>query len=537
MVKLDVTVHEAPEGTVVVERDRPVTTRDGTVLRVNVHRPAGDGPFPTVMCAHPYGKDAVPARTRRGGYRVSFQYRILRQTGPLSFSNLTTWEAPDPAWWAAQGYAVVNCDLRGAGTSDGVGALLSLQEGEDIADLVEWAAHQPWSNGSVGLLGVSYLALSQWNGAAQRPPSLKAIVPWEGFVDPYRALLRPGGFPEVGFLKLWNVAMKRTRQSYSLLDECLGRPLLDDWWRSLVPDVEKIEIPALICGSFSDNNLHTRGSIAGFEQISSAERHLYTHRGGKWSTFYSDEATAVQRQFFDRHLRRIDTPILPTVRLEVRESADQIVEVRDEAEWPLARTDWTPRYLAPGGLVDAPPRGAGSISFSIRRGGARFGWTVPGDVEVTGPMALRLHVSVDGTDDVDLVVGVEKWRGDRYIPFEGSYGYGRDRVTTGWQSASLRALDVAASRPFQPVPTFAERQPLRPGEIVPVDIALGPSSTVFRRGEQLRLVVAGRWLSPRNPITGQFPAAYRTNRSGTCTVHWGADRDSRLLIPVIARTP
>src|SRR5215213_3523336 len=190
IAKVPVTVSEPAEGTVVVLRDQPVVTRDGTILRVNVHLPPGSGSFPTVLCAHPYGKDRVPVRTRRGGYRVPFQYRALRQTDRLSYSNLTTWEAPDPAWWTARGYAVVNCDLRGAGTSDGVGALMSMQEGEDVADLVEWAAEQQWSSGSVGLLGVSYLAIAQWHGAAQRPPSLKAIVPWEGFVDPYRALLR-----------------------------------------------------------------------------------------------------------------------------------------------------------------------------------------------------------------------------------------------------------------------------------------------------------------------------------------------------------
>jgi putative CocE/NonD family hydrolase len=148
-------------------------------------------------------------------------------------------------------------------------------------------------------------------------------------------------------------------------------------------------------------------------------------------------------------------------------------------------------------------------------------------------MAVRLHVSVEGTDDVDLVVGVEKWRGSRYVGFEGSYGFGRDRVTTGWQSASLRALDEERSRPFQPVPAFTTPAPLREGEVVPVNVALGPSATLFRCGELLRVVVAGRWLWPRNPLTGQFPAAYRTKREGTCTIHWGPRRDSHILVPVI----
>jgi len=533
IVRPPVTVYEPDPAIVAVDHDQPVTTRDGTILRVNVHRPTADGPHPVVLCAHPYGKDALPRRTRSGRYRISFQFRALRQTGPMRFSSLTSWEAPDPAWWVEQGYVVVNCDLRGAGTSDGTGALMSPQEGEDVYDLVEWAGAQPWSTGAVGMLGVSYLAISQWRTAALQPPSLRAIVPWEGLTDPYRDLVRPGGIRERGFLRLWSIGLRRTRQSYSIIRESRRRPPRDEWWRDLAPELGDITVPALICGSFSDNCLHSRGSIAGFERISSAERHLVTHRSGKWATFYSDEARALQLQFLDQHLRDLDTPMLPRVRLEVRESRDQVVERRDEAEWPLARTDWTPLHLGATGLRDTPAPAAGSIRFRLRDQAAGFGWTVPEDLELTGPMSLRLHLEVHDTDDVDLVVGVEKWRAGRYVGFEGSYGFGRDRVTTGWQTASWRALDTRWSRPFQPVPSCTAREPLAPGEIVAVDVALGPSATVFRAGEQLRLVVAGRWLSPRNPLFGQFPANYATGRRGAATLHWGPEHDAHLLVPVI----
>ena len=284
-----VVVEEPPPGAVQTDHDVGVATRDGTVLHVNVYRPPGAGPFPVLLCAHPYGKDRLPVRTRRG-YRVSFQYRALRQTGPVRFSNLTTWEAPDPAWWAQQGYALVNCDLRGAGTSDGRGALLSDQEGEDVADLIEWAGRQPWSTGTVGLLGVSYLALSQWKAAGLAPGPLRAICPWEGFTDAYRDLLFPGGVREDGFVRLWSRGLRHNRLVYQIRAEQRDRPCRDEFWRSLVPDLGRIRVPALVCGSFSDNNLHSRGSLRGFEQIGSADRFLYTHRSGKWATFYSAEA-------------------------------------------------------------------------------------------------------------------------------------------------------------------------------------------------------------------------------------------------------
>ncbi len=487
------------------------------------------------MCAHPYGKDNLPTKKRGMAYSVPLQYRVLRQPSRLRFSNLTGWEAPDPAWWTAHGFAVMNCDLRGAGHSEGVGSLLSAQEGEDVYDLIEWAAQQPWSTGTVGLIGVSYLAISQWRAAALRPPHLKAIVPWEGFTDAYRDLLGPGGIRETGFVKIWSrQGLKSARLKYQLGQQFSDHRLRDAWWGSCVPDLSRIDVPALICGSFSDNNLHSRGSVRGFEQINSADRHLYTHRGGKWTTFYSEPALRTQLAFFDRHLRNgVATP-LPRVRLEVREGRDQVVEVRDEHSWPLESTRWTPLQLGSAGLGTAAVERAGSISFDTRRGGARFGWTLSADTEITGPMALRLFVELHGTDDVDLFVGVEKWRGTRFVPFEGSYGYGRDRITSGWLKASMRALDENLSRPFEPVPTLAARDPLQPGEIVQADIALGPSATLFRAGEQLRLVVAGRWLWPRNPLTGQFPAGYERGPRGRCTLHWGPGRDSRLLIPVIS---
>ncbi|HVQ97476.1 MAG TPA: CocE/NonD family hydrolase, partial [Mycobacterium sp.] len=311
-----VEVYAPPPGAVVVHHDLPVPTRDGTVLRTNVYLPPGAGPFPVLLCAHPYGKDNLPIKKRGRGYSVSVQYRVLRQPTGLRFSDPTGWEAPDPAWWTVRGFAVANCDLRGAGRSDGVGSLLSVQEGEDVYDLIEWVAAQRWSTGAVGMIGVSYLAITQWEAAALRPPHLKAIVPWEGFTDAYRDFARPGGIQEIGFIKVWSRGLRTARLKYQLGQEIANRPLRDEWWRSRVPDLPNIEVPALICGSFSDNNLHSRGSIRGFEQVSSTDRHLYTHRGGKWTTFYSEHARQTQLTFFDRHLRGRNTAVLPRIRLE-----------------------------------------------------------------------------------------------------------------------------------------------------------------------------------------------------------------------------
>ena len=228
-----------------------------------------------------------------------------------------------------------------------------------------------------------------------------------------------------------------------------------------------------------------------------------------------------------------DVPAPPRVRLEVRESRGRITSVRAEDSWPLHRTEWRPLYLTAAGLATAPPSAAGRITFDMRSRGVCFGWTAPADTEITEPMALRLWVEAHGADDVDLSAGVEKWYGRTYIPFEGSDGFGRDRITTGWLKASLCSLDEQNSRPFDPVPTFSRRQALAPGQVVQGDIALGPSATFFKAGETLRLVVAGRWLWPRNPLTGQFPAACQKGPKGRCTLHGDPQHHARLLVPII----
>ncbi|WP_156690213.1 CocE/NonD family hydrolase [Mycobacterium sp. Marseille-P9652] len=521
----------APSAGLTTDRDVGVPTRDGTTLRINVFRDAVGAPRPVVLSVHPYGKDNLP---RRRGKRWTFsvQYRILRQPHQVTFSALTGWEAPDPAWWVPRGFTVVNADSRGCGHSDGTGKLMSRQEAEDTYDLVQWIAAQPWCDGRVVMTGVSYLAISQYAVAALQPPALRAICPWEGFTDPYRDLLFPGGVRERGFARFWSRGVRRTtRQSYEIERMQDEHPLRDDFWRALVPDLSAITVPMLVCGSFSDNNLHTRGSFRAFAQAAGPAR-LYTHRAGKWAVFYSDAALAEQLAFFRAALD--GAPASRSVRLEVREDRDTVTAVREEAEWPLARTRWRPLYLAGGGTLSPDRPGApGNVSFENRSRAAAFSWQIPEDIELTGPMAARLWVSLEGCDDANLFVGVEKWRDGRFVAFEGSYGYGRDRVTTGWQRVALRALDPELSRPWEPVPACTVARPVSPGEVVAVDVALGPSATLFRAGEQLRLIVGGRWLCSRNPLAGQFPAAYAPSPRGRITLHWGPDHDAHLLVPEV----
>jgi len=276
------------------DRNLPVKVRDGTTLRVNVF-PSEPGTYPVIMSAHPYDKDRIPARSR-SGRAENLHYRLFPQPEPVSFSEWTSWEAPDPGVWVPRGYVVVNADLRGGGTSEGTGDVFSDEEAQDYYDLIEWAGVQPWSNGRVGLDGVSYLCMSQYKVAALNPSHLAAVCPWESFSDLYRDFTRPGGSREDGFSIVWSKGTKNiARLRGDICQEICARPERDEWYRSKTPNIERIEVPMLVCASFSDHSLHSRGSFEVFRRAASPQKWLYTHRSGKWSTYYSQRATAVWR--------------------------------------------------------------------------------------------------------------------------------------------------------------------------------------------------------------------------------------------------
>ena len=534
----DVEVIDPPAG-IHVDWNVGVVLRDGITLRVNVFRPqatVSDGArVPVIMSAHPYNKDAIPANTR-SGRGLNKQYHIIGQPAPVRFSSWTSWEAPDPGFWVPRGYAVVNVDLRGGGTSQGRDRLFSDQEADDYAQVIEWAGTQGWSTGKVGLNGVSYLAISQYKVAALSPPHLAAICPWEGFSDLYRDFARPGGVLENGFSVIWSTLTARAaRIDGDLRRELRSRPIRDAWYESLTPRLEDITVPALVCGSFSDHNLHTRGSFEAFRRISSPNKWLYTHRDGKWSHYYSDEAKQTQAQFFDWALKDADNGWADRagVRLAIHEIGSTPAEVRHETDWPPTDLTPTPLHLdlARGTLTDGdPPAVAASARLATRRGALSLDWVVPRDLDLIGPMALRVWLEADRCQDVHLFAGVRKFRGGREVTFEGSFGFPGDMVTHGWQRPAFRELDAQRSSPWQPVHTFVREQPPAPGEIVPVDVALLPQATRFRAGDIVRLELRGHWPYPRNPITGQFPCAYRPSAKGHLIAHSGGEYDSHLLV-------
>ncbi len=297
------------------------------------------------------------------------------------------------------------------------------------------------------------------------------------------------------------------------------------------------EVPALVAATWSDQGLHTRGSFEGFKQTSSTEKWLYTHGQPKWSTFYGDEAFEYQKAFFDHFLKGVDNGMdsRSAVRLEVRETLDEY-EVRFEDEWPLARTEYQELYLdgSSGDLSATTQLDETSVVESDPlAGSATFTVTFDEDTELTGNMKLRLWVSTTEGSDMDLFVGVHKLDldGDE-VHFYAKTGYTRGPVAMGWLRVSERALDEDRSTPWQPVLSHDNPQPLAAGEIVPVDIEILPSSTLFRAGESLQLTVQGADLFEHPALAHAYS---RDINTGVHAIHTGGEFDSHLLVPQIPR--
>ncbi|ULP43662.2 CocE/NonD family hydrolase [Mycobacterium lentiflavum] len=481
------------------------------------------------------------------------QYRLISQVGRLRFSKLTSWESPDPDFWVGNGYAVVNLNLPGYGGSQGRPSAFGRDQAAAYFDAVEWVAEQPWCSGRIGLSGVSFLAISQYYVAAcaarggRAPEGLKAISPWEGLTDPARDVILPGGVKESGFPSFWwfmEIQPGLTGNAQDFLDVegspplkwAADHPVIDDFWREKMPSLEGIEVPMLVCGSFSDHGMHTDGSFRAFQRAS-GPKWLYTHRTGKWTAYYSDEVKALLLQFFDSFVKGHGDNGFQSrapVRLEVRSSRDVIHAVRDEQAWPLPATQWTTLYLDGGTytLTAAAPA-AHSIEQEAASGLCRFGHVFAEDTEITGPMTLNLDLELRAGDrgpaptDAVIFAVVDKLdRHGRRVPFHGSVGNDDDSVTRGCICASARELDAECSTPWLPVVTLSRRSPVAVGERIRLSIALSPSSTFFAAGERLQLSVSGKAIA-------QAPPYHKDNspNRGRHVLHLGGSEAAHLLVP------
>ena len=522
----------------IMEKDVTVRMKDGTDIYINIYRPDKSGTFPVVISADTYGKDNKPKITNLGP--------LWPTLGNIATSRFTPEESPDPGFWVPNDYIVIKVALRGSAKSKGYLSPWSKAEAQDYYEVIEWAAQQPWSNGNVGTNGVSYLAVTQWWVASLNPPHLKAMIPWEGLNDMYREIAFHGGIPDTGFFRFWIEGIfSRWTDNENIEDLIKAQrehPMFDSFWKARQVPLSQITTPLLTCASWSTQGLHNRGSFEGFKQVSSKEKWLFVHGRKEWETYYSRAALERQKAFFDYYLKGIenDWQETPTVTYEVRDAFYKGT-FKTAEQWPLPHQKDVCLYL------DAETRGlstqrfkdehhAGYDSNPQSEDDVRFTYTFQSSTEITGPMKLKLWVSVDATDDMDIFAGIKKYdRRGQIVNFPDFNHIENGQVSTGWLRASHRALDTERTTATQPWHTHEQQQKLTPGDIVPVEIELLPSSTLFKDGETLEIVVKGSEI-----IKGTSAPALRvryahddTVNKGTHTIYTGSQYDSHLCIPVI----
>ena len=518
-----------PKYKLVVDKDVKIPTRGGSYVMADVFRPDAPGEkFPPLLSLSVYQKE--------------LQY--VPHAGPFSHQ-----ERPEPDYWVPRGYVMVFVDSRGTGRSPGNADVWSTAEARDYYDAIEWAAVQPWSTGKVGLAGVSYYAVTQWNVASLKPPHLAAFIPWEGFTDQYRDWAYPGGlFAQARVTRWWsdvtgkqllehtridNAAAYNENYLYNLMVNHLDGP----WWDQVKArgQLDQITVPFFSVGNWT--SFHFRGNVEGFERAASKDKLFRVHIGGRLTEFYSEEGKTEQLRFYDHWLKGIDTGMMkePPVRICVRSSPREC-RWRFENEFPIKRTKYIRYYLTgepSGGLV---PKSTNDMKLATTAPATERGLTYdagpssaargtrgePGasfvsepmadDTEITGHVNLAMWIA-STTDDADVIARLQKVNPNGSI----------EAVSDGVLKVSHRKLDPKLTRPDRPYQSHDVEQKLKPGEAVPIEVEIRTTSMIFQKGSRIRIDV----LPHDNE---QYFAVYHL---GSNTVYTGGNRASYILLPVV----
>ena len=564
-----------------IDSNVPILMDDGLILRADVFRPISDGKYPVILSYGPYAKGLA----FQDGYPNQWQ-RMTEQHPDVaagSTNKYQNWEVVDPEKWTREGYTCMRVDSRGCGCSPGYIDHFSPRETEDFYQCIEWAGTQSWSNGKVGLNGISYYAINQWHVASLQPPHLAAMCVWEGAADWYRDMTHHGGILSTFWANWYDMQVKTvqyglgergprsrvtgelvcgsetlseeelTRNRCDLGKEILNHLLDEEYYQARSPVWSKITVPFISAGNWGGQGLHLRGNVEGFVRAASKEKWLELHGLEHWTHFYTDYGRLLQKQFFDYFLKGVENGWNKEqrVRLQVRH-IDKFVE-RTEDKWPIARTRWMKLYLDPlaRSLNWTPVTTGGTVQFDAMGDGITFhSPLLEHETEITGPSAAKLFISSSTTDaDVYVVVRVFSSDGDEVV-FQGAIDP-HTPIAQGWLRASHRMLELELSTPYRPYHTHDQKQPLQSGEIVELDIELWPTSIVIPAGYRIALTIrgkdyeypgpsGGRIASFKNELRGCGPFLHNDPRdrppeifAGQTTLHTSPGRDCYILLPII----
>ncbi|RAK95961.1 CocE/NonD family hydrolase [Aspergillus ibericus CBS 121593] len=535
------------------EKDAKVCLRDGSQVRADIFRPACSvEPVPALIAWSPYGKSG------RGHFRLDI---VPGRVGvPQNrLSGFEKFEAPDPAEWTARGYAIVNVDPRGVYDSDGDINWFGTVDGRDGYDVVERIAELPWCNGSIALVGNSWLAMAQWFIAAECPPHLKCIAPLEGASDVYRELLCRGGVPQTAFWEFLADGFIGRNQQEDVIAMLNHYPQMNEYWEDKRAQVGRIKVPVYVLASYS-TFLHTMGSFRGFEEIQHDKKWLRVHSTQEWHDLYQPSTNDELQLFFDRYTKGIENgwEETPRVRISLLQfNKDPIINVPFE-DWPVPSTEYKKLFLNENGsLSPVVPHQEASSSISYRSDVTSlqvgsdieelcFQYTFTKKTYVVGCARAVLYMSCPDHDDMDVFVQLRKAdKAGRLleninIPLEDLQVTAAhvEKVNpliylgpSGVLRASYCDIDSKLSKPHWPEHYYGHRTPVPRGKIVKMDIGIWQTGIAFDAGEKIFLKVSGH-----NMTLAEFPqlrGALPTYNVGRHHIHLGGANQSHLLLPLV----
>ena len=553
----------SPDYTSICDTDVAVAVRDGTRLLVDVHRPDAPGSFPALIAASPYPR------------------QIQDLGAPMGFI-----EAGASDFFVPRGYVHVIANLRGTGGSEGTFGLFDETERHDLHDLVEWAAEQPWCDGNVGMVGISYFAMAQLEAATQHPPHLRAIFPVAVTADLYEAVYHHGLFsssfisPFFAMLgitsahgdKLWRghlvdiarevLANRHLHQRFATMNGeesvtlmakaarlhhdphpwddlwravAVEHPFRDEWWdeRNLLPLLADVDIPVYLGCDWDNVPLHLPGTFSTFDALTGSP-HVRVGMLGEFGLTWPWESLHVEAlAWFDHWLKQRDTGILdgPPVRYWLP-GADAW---RTAPSWPPPDAEHRPWFLSadagltpdPGELGELGERRTMTLGPGLNR-------SKPSPTDPPASLAWTSAVLTEPIDiagDIELVLDAIATAADVgwIVTLQDVAPDGHvEQITAGWLRGSLRELDEQASRPGRPVNPCRTATTVPIGEPVRYRIPLVANAHRFATGHRIQVHVSGDDQPPDEPAM----MAFRHAPVGTTSLRTIAS-SSHVLLPTL----